>query len=103
MSIMADSLVLQPPAGATTLIDATAGPIAAIAPREGYQDAVLGFEIVGQSSDGARTVNTNWPRMHSFPTFWLNALEYLAGGARGERGEFEVRPGRSIELHATGQ
>jgi hypothetical protein len=99
--ILADSLVLRPPVGATTLIDATAGPIAAIAPREGYQDAVLGFEIVGQNSDGARTVNTNWPRMHSFPTFWLNVLEYLAGGA--DAGETnEVQPGRSIELHATG-
>jgi hypothetical protein len=100
--ILADSLVLRPPVGATTLIDATAGPIAAIAPREGYQDVVLGFEIVGQSSDGARTVNTNWPRMHSFPTFWLNALEYLASGV--EAGETtEVQPGRSIELHATGR
>jgi hypothetical protein len=99
--ILADSLVLRPPVGATTLIDATAGPIAAIAPREGYQDAVLGFEIVGQSSDGARTVNTNWPRMHSFPTFWLNALEYLASGAEASEAS-EVRPGRSIELHATG-
>ena len=61
----------------------TAGPIAAIAPREAYQDAVLGFEIVGQDADGSRTVNTNWPRRLSFPTFCLNVLEYLAGGSRG--------------------
>ena len=43
---IADSLVLDPPPGATVLIDSTAGPIAAIAPRDAYQDAVLGFEIV---------------------------------------------------------
>ena len=51
-----DSLVLDPPPGATVLIDSTAGPIAAIAPRDAYQDVVLGFEIVGQDKDGARTV-----------------------------------------------
>ena len=49
---IADSLVLDPPAGATVLIDSTAGPIAAIAPRDAYQDAVLGFEIFGQDKDG---------------------------------------------------
>jgi VWA domain-containing protein/aerotolerance regulator-like protein len=98
---IADSLVLRPPAGSTTLIEATAGPIAAIAPRESYQDAVLGFELVGEDATGARTVNTNWPRRHSFPTFCLNVLEYLAGGA--ETGEANsVRPGRSIELRAPG-
>ena len=92
---IADSLVLRPPAGATMLIDATAGPIAAIAPREGYQDAVLGFEIVGQDSGGARTVNTNWPRRLSFPTFWLNVLEYLAGGAEAGEANRCDRAGRS--------
>ncbi|HEY4232578.1 MAG TPA: BatA and WFA domain-containing protein [Lacipirellulaceae bacterium] len=98
---IADSLVLRPPAGATVLIEATAGPIAAIAPRESYQDAVLGFELVGQDSAGARTVNTNWPRRHSFPTFCLNVLENLAGTADEVEGN-SVRPGRSIELHAAG-
>ena len=44
---IADSIVLQPPPGATVLIDSTAGPIAAVAPRDAYQDAVLGFEIFG--------------------------------------------------------
>jgi von Willebrand factor type A domain/Aerotolerance regulator N-terminal len=98
---IADSLVLRPPVGSTVLVEATAGPIAAIAPREGYQDAVLGFELVGQDSAGARTVNTNWPRRHSFPTFCLNALEYLAqSGEAG--GANSVRPGRTIELHAAG-
>jgi hypothetical protein len=64
---IADSQVLNPPAGATVLIDSTAGPIAAIAPRDAYQDAVLGFEIFGEDKDGSRTVNTNWPRFFSFP------------------------------------
>ncbi len=45
---IADSLLVPPSAGGDVLIDSTAGPIAAIAPRDSYQDAVLGFEIVGQ-------------------------------------------------------
>lgn len=94
-----DTIVLDPPSGATVLIDSTAGPIAAIAPRDAYQDAVLGFEIVGKDKDGDMAYNTNWPRRLSFPTFWLNALEYLAGGS--EESELaSTRPGRPVELPA---
>jgi hypothetical protein len=98
---IADSLVLDPPPGAAVLIDSTAGPIAAIGPRDAYQDVVLGFEIFGHDKDGARTVNTNWPRRLSFPTFWLNVLEYLAGGTEDSQ-IAQARPGRPIELHITG-
>jgi hypothetical protein len=97
--ILADSLVVRPPAGGTVLIESTAGPVAAIAPRDSYQDAVLGFEIVGHDAEGTRTANTNWPIRPSFPTFWLNVLEYLA--SRGEEQESAaVRPGRPVELQA---
>jgi hypothetical protein len=98
---IADSLVLQPPPGSSVLIDSTAGPIAAIAPRDSHEDAVLGFEIVGQAADGSRTANTNWPRRLSFPTFWLNALEYLAGGIEQPSVD-QVRPGRPVELRPPG-
>jgi hypothetical protein len=99
---IADSLILDPPPGAAVLIDSTAGPIAAIAPRDAYQDAVVGFEIVGPDKDGELAYNTDWPRKLSFPTFWLNALEYLAGGA--EDSEIaNVRPGRPVELRAAGK
>ncbi len=99
---IADSIVLQPPPGATVLIDSTAGPIAAVAPRDSYQDAVLGFEIFGQGVDGARTANTNWPRMLSFPTFCLNTLEYLAGGTEDSQ-LASTRPGQPVELRTTGK
>jgi hypothetical protein len=96
---IADSLLVRPPAGGSVLIETNAGPIAAIAPRDSYQDAVLGFEIVGQDADGTRTANTNWPIRPSFPTFWLNGLEYLA--SRGEEQvAAAVRPGRSLDLKA---
>jgi hypothetical protein len=97
--VLADSLVLDPPTGATVLIDSTAGPIAAIAPRDSYQDVVLGFEIVGRDKDGSVLPNTNWPRRHSFPTFWLNALEHLAGGSTNHESN-PTRPGRPVELRA---
>jgi hypothetical protein len=98
---IADSLLLDPPLGSTVLIDSTAGPIAAIAARDAYQDVVLGFEIVGQQADGTRTANTNWPNRLSFPTFCLNALEYLAGGTEDTQ-LANVEPGKSIELRSTG-
>jgi hypothetical protein len=99
--LLEDSIVLDPPAGATVLIDSTAGPIAAIAPRDAYQDAVLGFEIFGTDKDGARTVNTNWPRFHSFPTFCLNMLEHLAGSIEDSQ-LATVRPGRPVALRTVG-
>jgi hypothetical protein len=98
---IADSLVLNPPPGAAVLVDSTAGPIAAIAPRDAYQDVVLGFEIFGRDKDGSRTVNTNWPRRLSFPTFCLNVLEYLAGGTEDSQ-IASVRPGRPVELRTAG-
>ncbi|HEX3601669.1 MAG TPA: BatA and WFA domain-containing protein [Lacipirellulaceae bacterium] len=98
---IADSLVLQPPPGATVLVDSTVGPIAAIAPRDAYQDIVLGFEIFGHGTDGSRTVNTNWPRRLSFPTFCLNTLEYLAGGVEDSQLS-STRPGRPVELRVAG-
>jgi hypothetical protein len=98
---IADSIVLQPPPGATVLIDSTGGPIAAIAPREAYQDVVLGFEIFGQAADGSRTVNTNWPRRLSFPTFCLNVLEFLAGSTEDSK-LASTRPGRPVEIRPVG-
>jgi hypothetical protein len=98
-----DSLVLDPPPGATVLIDSTAGPIAAVAPRDAYQDVVLGFEIDEvQDKDGSRYWNTDWWGELSFPTFWLNALEYLASGTE-ESQTASVRPGRPVELRAGGR
>jgi hypothetical protein len=96
-----DSLALNPPPGASTLIDSTAGPIAAVAPRDAYQDVVLGFEIVGPDKEGNPAYNTDWPKNLSFPTFCLNVLEYLAG--RTEDSQLgSTRPGRPVELRTAG-
>jgi hypothetical protein len=96
-----ESLKLDPPIGGKALIDSTAGPIAAIAPRDAYQDAVLGFGIIGKDQDGQLVAMTNWRNRHSFPTFWLNVLEFLGGGTEDSQ-LTSLPPGRPVELRATG-
>jgi hypothetical protein len=90
-----DSLITQPPAGGRVLVDSTGGPLVAIAPRDRYEDMVLGFEIVGRNAEGERTFNTDWPRKHSFPGFWLNVLEYFASD---KTGSISFQPGQPLEL-----
>ena len=90
-----DSHVIRPPAGGRVLVDSTVGPVLAIAPRGRYEDAVIGFEIVGKNDQGATTFNTNWSRKLSFPSFWLNVLEYFASGDAVSR---SFKTGRLVEL-----
>lgn len=90
-----ETLVLDPPPGSATLIDAAEGPIAAVAARDGYEDVVIGFPILVEV-DGALQRNTDWINRHSFPTFWLNVLEYFV--SRQAVGDRSLRPGESIEL-----
>jgi hypothetical protein len=99
--LIGTSLILTPPIGSTVLIDSTDGPIAAIAPRDAYQDTVLGFEFVRRDEDGSTLANTTWWKHLSFPTFWLNALEYLSGGTEDSQ-LASVLPGEPVEIRATG-
>jgi hypothetical protein len=95
--IIADSFTVVPPAGGKTLIDSTKGPLLAIAPRDGFEDAVLGFEIVGRVESGETMANTNWPRYFSFPNFCMNVFQYLAGAAADQQNE-TIRPGGTAEI-----
>jgi hypothetical protein len=76
-----DAQVVKPPLGGRVLVDSTAGPLMAGAPRDRFQDVVLGFEIIGTNAVGQRNFNTDWPRKHSFPSFWLNVLEHFSQGS----------------------
>ena len=80
------------PEGGTSLFDADIGVIAAIAPREGFEDAVLGFDIFSRNEKGETEVNTNWPQRLSFPVFVQNVVSYL-GGAKGSLVFKTVQPG----------
>ncbi len=95
-----ESLVVTSPRGASTLIDSTAGPLLVAAPRESFEDVVLGFDILS-TDGGEQKYNTNWPKAHSFPTFWLNALNYFVARSRGD-GSGSVPPGATVEVRPPG-
>ena len=81
-----------PPQGSTMLIESTEGALVVVAPREGFEDVVTAFELVGEERIG-----TNWPVRPSFPVFVLNAIGYL-GGNREVAQAGTVKPGRPIAL-----
>ncbi len=87
---------LETPSGGSVLIDSDVGPMAAIAPREQFEDAVLAFAIVDRV-DGEIYVGTNWHSRQSFPVFLLNVLDYLGGG-RNRLNTEAVRPGHPVRL-----
>lgn len=91
--LIRESLPLAGPSGTTVLVDASGGPLMVVAPRESFEDLVLGFEIVGDEQMG-----TNWPLRPSFPVFVLNVLRYLGGGRHAATGLATVRPGEPIVL-----
>ncbi len=72
---------IHAPAGSTELVGADRGSMLVVAPRDGYQDMVLGFEIISTDDDGSTQTNTNWYAERSWPVFMLNVLRYLAGQA----------------------
>jgi hypothetical protein len=96
---IAEAFAVTPPAGGTILIDADIGPLLAIAPREGYEDAVLGFAIIATDKDGKKTFHTDWYKRLSFPIFLKNILEYLGGNA-GAPGLPSISPGTPMILRA---
>ncbi|HZZ30226.1 MAG TPA: VWA domain-containing protein [Pirellulales bacterium] len=88
---------VTPPAGGTRLIDSNKGTLLAIAPREGFEDAVLGFEIYTTDKEGEQVPNTTWPIRRSFPAFVYAVLGYLGGASGLQTGE-TIKPGQPITL-----
>jgi hypothetical protein len=95
----AEGLPLKPPTGGTVLIDTNVGVLFAIAAREGFEDAVLGAEIVGVNDQGEKYANTDWPLRLSFPEFLLNVLKYL-GGNHEVVSTGSVPPGTTVALRS---
>ncbi len=91
---------LKLPTSATVLIDSHRGILMGIAPREGFEDLVQAFEIVGQNEQGERYANTDWPIRTSYPLFLGNVLTYL-GGAQPEAAQSAAQPGQPITLRTT--
>ena len=91
---VAKANIVEPPSGATTLIESNLGPLAFVIPREGFTDAVVTFPLL----DG-KTPNTTWFRYISFPLFLFNGIEAL-GNVRGDETEITAGPGKPIALRA---
>ncbi len=103
--LLAAGTPLKPPSGATVLMDSDLGPMMAIAPRDSFEDVVLGFTIIeeqaGAEGKTKKYYGTNWPTRQSFPVFIRNLFEYNGGGRTGSGGE-NVRPGMSVTLESPG-
>lgn len=87
------------PEGGTGLYDADIGVIAAIGPRDGHEDAALGFAMFSKNDKGETEVNTNWPKRLSFPIFVQNVVNYLSG-AKGSLVFKAVQPAEPAILRS---
>lgn len=90
------------PVGTTELIGADIGTVLAIAPRDGFQDLVLGFDLISDGPDGSPEINTNWYAERSWPVFLLNLLRTLAGAAEAS-GAASYPPGQTVRLRLPSQ
>lgn len=88
---------LEGPPGGAEMLGADIGAMLMIAPRDGFQDLVLGFELISNADDGSTQTNTNWYAERSWPVFVLNVLRYLAGAAEAS-GAPTHKPGDVVRL-----
>ncbi|OYP33893.1 vWA domain-containing protein [Rhodopirellula sp. MGV] len=90
------------PTGTRELLGGDDGSVMALAPRDGYQDLVLGFAIVTRGDDGIPQTNTNWFAERSWPVFLLNVLRHLAGAADATNAS-SFLPGDTVRLRVESQ
>jgi hypothetical protein len=88
------AVVVEPPPGATKLIESDQGTLAFIVPREGFSDAVVTFPLLE-----GKEINTDWYRIYSFPLFLFNSLRVL-GNAREAAGDEVHLPGQPVIVRA---
>lgn len=94
--------IAEPPPGSTDLISSNLGPLAFVAPRQGFSDAVVSFGLfhTPEGEGKGPELNSDWPiRFYSFPLFIFNALRVL-GNARETGGEEVHLPGQPVVLRA---
>jgi hypothetical protein len=97
---IAEGTPLKGPPGSLVLMEYDVGPLYVVAPRGGFEDAVLGFPIYGIDANGQLFANTDWPKRRSFPVFALNAVKYL-GGVKTTTAVPSIKPGWPAILRAT--
>lgn len=88
---------IKGPEGTSTIIESDIGSVMGIAPRGGYRDLVLGFELVSENEDGNTQANTNWYAERSWPVFLFNVLRHLAGAASSAAAP-SFHPGETVPV-----
>ena len=101
--ILAEGTPLDVPRGGRTLIDTDAGPLLAVAPRDSFEDVVIGFVLIDEITDAGgktqRFIGANWPIRVSFSSFVLNSLTYLGGRSQTAEAGL-LRPGGAVTLES---
>ncbi len=95
--LIAEGTTLQGPAGTLELLTAESGPALAIGPRDGFEDLVLGFELLSVDERGNVVFNTDWQVQRSWPVFVFNAVRYLTG-AVDAAARTSFKPGSTVTL-----
>ncbi len=95
--LIADGKAVEGPPGTIDLLTAEAGPVLAIGPRDGFEDLVLGFELLSTDELGNGSFNTDWQVQRSWPVFMFNSVRYLTGAVDAAvRTSF--KPGATVSL-----
>jgi len=94
-----EGMTVQSPRGGQSLMESQFGAVAAIAPREGYEDLVLGLPLLTASENGQAERNTNWMvNRRSFPIFIHNVIRYL-GVSRSTIATSLARTGEEVIIN----
>jgi len=97
---LAEGTALKLPAAGRPLIDSDAGPLLGVAPRERFEDIVLGFSLAVwrvRNDQGNLKGYIGWPMSQSFPVFVRNMLSYFGSDpSQAETGG--LRPGSPVVL-----
>ncbi len=92
-----EAIAMKGPQGSTELLQSTEGAIMSIGARGNYEDLIIGFPLTKIDDDGVTTVNTDWPRLLSFPIFIQNAVLTLGGASQFGRSK-NYQPGQLVQL-----
>jgi hypothetical protein len=99
--LIANATTLKPPQAAHRLLDTTKGTLMAIAPRDSFEDLVLGFPLLGKTDDGSSGYNSNLHLRPAFPLLVQNLLGYFSR-TNDVSETVTLKPGQEVELRQEG-
>lgn len=99
--LIANATTLKPPQAAHRLLDTTKGTLMAIAPRDSFEDLVIGFPLLGKADDGSVGYNSNMHLRPAFPLLVQNLLGYFSR-TNDVSETVTLKPGQEVELRQEG-